>query len=129
MKKFSILFSILAVLLTVTFTSCGDINAMEPLTEDMIGEWIIGTWDVETNTEIKKDGKTETTKETDTYEIDNLNDIDLSSLKTSIFISNGTNYSVLVNKARTKIEMNSTVKVSLSFINVETYTSIVMTKR
>ena len=46
MKKLNVLFSIFAVLMAVTFTSCEDpAKTMEPFTEDMIGEWMIGTWD------------------------------------------------------------------------------------
>ena len=48
MKKFSVLFSIFAVLMAVTFTSCTPevSEEMDTFTEDMIGEWMIGTWDM-----------------------------------------------------------------------------------
>ncbi len=48
MKKFSVLFSIFAVLMAVTFTSCTPevSEEMDSFTEDMIGEWMIGTWDM-----------------------------------------------------------------------------------
>ena len=48
MKKFSVLFSIFAVLMAVTFTSCTPeaSEEMDSFTEDMIGEWMIGIWDM-----------------------------------------------------------------------------------
>ena len=48
MKKLSVLFSIFAVLMAVTFTSCTPevSEEMDSFTEDMIGEWMIGTWDM-----------------------------------------------------------------------------------
>lgn len=48
MKKFSVLFSIFAVLMAVTFTSCTPeaSEEMDSFTKDMIGEWMIGTWDM-----------------------------------------------------------------------------------
>ena len=55
MKKISIIFLLFTVLMTAIFTSCEDpTTTMEPLTEDMIDEWIIGTWDVNTIIETKK---------------------------------------------------------------------------
>lgn len=47
MKKLSILFSIFAVLMAVTFTSCSENVGMEPLEEYMIGDWMIGEWEFE----------------------------------------------------------------------------------
>lgn len=131
MKKISIIFLLFTVLMTAIFTSCEDpTTTMEPLTEDMIDEWIIGTWDVNTIIETKIGEQSQTTNTTGKYEIKNLkNDKELVLLKTQIFISEGTNYSVLVNKARTKIEMSSTVIIKTGIIDSETHTSLIMTKR
>ena len=41
----------------------------------------------------------------------------------------GTNYSVLVNKARTRIEMSSSVIIKTGIIDSETHTTLIMTKR
>lgn len=131
MKKISIIFLLFTVLMTAIFTSCEDpTTTMEPLTEDMIDEWIIGTWDVNTIIETKIGEQSQTTNTTGKYEIKNLkNDKELVLLKTQIFISEGTNYSVLVNKARTKIEMSSSVIIKTGIIDSETHTSLIMTKR
>ena len=131
MKKISIIFLLFTVLMTAIFTSCEDpTTTMEPLTEDMIDEWIIGTWDVNTIIETKIGEQTQTTNTTGKYEIKNLeNDKELVLLKTQIFISEGTNYSVLVNKARTKIEMSSSVIIKTGIIDSETHTTLIMTKR
>lgn len=131
MKKISIIFLLFTVLMTAIFTSCEDpTTTMEPLTEDMIDEWIIGTWDVNTIIETKIGEQSQTTNTTGNYEIKNLeNDKELVLLKTQIFISEGTNYSVLVNKARTKIEMSSSVIIKTGIINSETHTTLIMTKR
>lgn len=131
MKKISIIFLLFTVLMTAIFTSCEDpTTTMEPLTEDMIDEWIIGTWDVNTIIETKIGEQSQTTNTTGKYEIKNLkNDKELVLLKTQIFISEGTNYSVLVNKARTKIEMSSSVIIKTGIIDNETHTTLIMTKR
>lgn len=131
MKKISIIFLLFTVLMTAIFTSCEDpTTTMEPLTEDMIDEWIIGTWDVNTIIETKIGEQSQTTNTTGYYEIKNLeNDKELVLLKTQIFISEGTNYSVLVNKARTKIEMSSSVIIKTGIIDSETHTTLIMTKR
>lgn len=131
MKKISIIFLLFTVLMTAIFTSCEDpATTMEPLTEDMIDEWIIGTWDVNTIIETKIGEQSQTTNTTGYYEIKNLeNDKELVLLKTQIFISEGTNYSVLVNKARTKIEMSSSVIIKTGIIDSETHTTLIMTKR
>ncbi len=131
MKKISIIFLLFTVLMTAIFTSCEDpTTTMEPLTEDMIDEWIIGTWDVNTIIETKRGEQSQTTNTTGKYEIKNLkNDEELVLLKTQIFISEGTNYSVLVNKARTKIEMSSSVIIKTGIIDNETHTTLIMTKR
>lgn len=131
MKKISIIFLLFTVLMTAIFTSCENpTTTMEPLTEDMIDEWIIGTWDVNTIIETKIGEQTQTTNTTGKYEIKNLeNDKELVLLKTQIFISEGTNYSVLVNKARTKIEMSSSVIIKTGIIDSETHTTLIMTKR
>lgn len=131
MKKISIIFLLFAVLMTAIFTSCEDpTTTMEPLTEDMIDEWIIGTWDVNTIIETKKGEQSQTTNTTGKYEIKNLkNDKELVLLKTQIFISESTNYSVLVNKARTKIEMSSSVIIKTGIIDGEKHTTLIMTKR
>ena len=119
------------VLMTAIFTSCEDpATTMEPLTEDMIDEWIIGTWDVNTIIETKIGEQSQTTNTTGKYEIKNLeNDKELVLLKTQIFISEGTNYSVLVNKARIRIEMSSSVIIKTGIIDSETHTTLIMTKR
>ena len=129
MKKISIIFLLFTVLMTAI--SCENpTTTMEPLTEDMIDEWIIGTWDVNTIIETKIGEQTQTTNTTGKYEIKNLeNDKELVLLKTQIFISEGTNYSVLVNKARTKIEMSSSVIIKTGIIDSETHTTLIMTKR
>lgn len=131
MKKISIIFLLFTVLMTAIFTSCENpTTTMEPLTEDMIDEWIIGTWDVNTIIETKIGEQSQTTNTTGYYEIKNLeNDKELVLLKTQIFISEGTNYSVLVNKARTKIEMSSSVIIKTGIIDSETHTTLIMTKR
>ena len=131
MKKISIIFLLFTVLMTAIFTSCEDpTTTMEPLTEDMIDEWIIGTWDVNTIIETKIGEQSQTTNTTEKYEIENLeNDMELILLKSQIFIKEGTNYSVLVNKARTKIEMSSSVIIKTGIIDSETHTTLIMTKR
>ena len=131
MKKISIIFLLFTVLMTAIFTSCENpTTTMEPLTEDMIDEWIFGTWDVNTIIETKIGEQSQTTNTTGKYEIKNLeNDKELVLLKTQIFISEGTNYSVLVNKARTKIEMSSSVIIKTGIIDSETHTTLIMTKR
>ena len=131
MKKISIIFLLFTVLMTAIFTSCENpTTTMEPLTEDMIDEWIIGTWDVNTIIETKIGEQSQTTNTTGKYEIKNLeNDKELVLLKTQIFISEGTNYSVLVNKARTKIEMSSSVIIKTGIIDSERHTTLIMTKR
>lgn len=130
MKKISIIFLLFTVLMTAIVTSCEDpTTTMEPLTEDMIDEWIIGTWNVDSIIETKIGGKTQTRKTTEKYEIENLeNDMELILLKSQIFITEGTNYSVLVNKARTRIEMSSSVIIKTDIIDSETHTTKVMTK-
>ena len=92
MKKISIIFLLFTVLMTAIFTSCEDpTTTMEPLTEDMIDEWIIGTWDVNTIIETKIGEQSQTTNTTGKYEIKNLkNGKELVLLKTQIFISEGT---------------------------------------
>lgn len=131
MKKISIIFLLFTVLMTAIFTSCEDpTTTMEPLTEDMIDEWIIGTWDVNTIIETKIGEQSQTTNTTEKYEIENLeNDMELILLKSQIFIKEGTNYSVLVNKARTRIEMSSSVIIKTGIIDSETHTTLIMTKR
>ena len=131
MKKISIIFLLFTVLMTAIFISCEDpATTMEPLTEDMIDEWIIGTWDVNTIIETKIGEQSQTTNTTEKYEIENLeNDMELILLKSQIFIKEGTNYSVLVNKARTRIEMSSSVIIKTGIIDSETHTTLIMTKR
>lgn len=131
MKKISIIFLLFTVLMTAIFTSCEDpTTTMEPLTEDMIDEWIIGTWDVNTIIETKIGEQSQTTNTTEKYEIENIeNDMELILLKSQIFIKEGTNYSVLVNKARTRIEMSSSVIIKTGIIDSETHTTLIMTKR
>ena len=79
MKKLSVLFSIFTVLMAVIFTSCEDpAKTMEPFTKDMIGEWMIGTWDISSSSkETVVQGEEEQTTEsitTGTYEIKGIED-------------------------------------------------------
>ena len=90
MKKLSVLFSIFAVLMAVTFTSCEDqAKTMEPFTEDMIGEWMIGTWDISSSSkETVVQGEEEQTTEsttTGTYEIKGIED-DSDVISTTIIL-------------------------------------------
>ena len=72
MKKISIIFLLFTVLMTAIFTSCENpTTTMEPLTEDMIDEWIIGTWDFNTIIETKIGEQSQTTNTTGKYEIKN----------------------------------------------------------
>ena len=73
MKKFSVLFSIFAVLLAVTFTSCTPevSEEMDSFTEDIIGEWMIGIWDIDSTSKqtgvVNGEKREAVTKQTGTY--------------------------------------------------------------
>ena len=139
MKKFSVLFSIYAVLMAVTFTSCEDpAKTMEPFTEDMVGEWMIGTWDFSSSSKTtlvmgEEEQTTESTT-TGTYEIKGIEDDSevimtlvsegfeqeekgtFEDFKKTLFpeteeIEGVTmNVSSNINKAKTKIEMNMSMQ-------------------
>ena len=145
MKKLSVLFSIFAVLMAVTFTSCtppmavtstsceDPAKTMEPFTKDMIGEWMIGTWDISSSSKgTVVQGEEEQTTEsttTGTYEIKGIEDdsevvmtvvingveqepmvVTFENFKNSLFPEETEgvtmNVSSNINKAKTKIEMN-----------------------
>ena len=139
MKKLSVLFSIFTVLMAVTFTSCEDpAKTMEPFTEDMIGEWMIGTWDFSSSSKMTTvmGGEEQTTESTTTgtYEIKGIEDDSevimtlvsegfeqeekgtFEDFKKTLFpeteeIEGVTmNVSSNINKAKTKIEMNMSMQ-------------------
>ena len=135
MKKLSVLFSIFTVLMAVTFTSCEDpAKTMEPFTEDMVGEWMIGTWDISGSLKstfvIGEEEQTTVSTATGTYEIKG---IENDSEVIGTFVSEGVeqkqigtfedfkkslfpeetegvtmNVSSNINKVKTKIEINMT---------------------
>lgn len=80
MKKFSVLFSIFAVLLAVTFTSCTPevSEEMDSFTEDIIGEWMIGIWDIDSTSKqtgvVNGEKREAVTKQTGTYEFKGIED-------------------------------------------------------
>ena len=79
MKKLSVLFSIFTVLMAVIFTSCEDpAKTMEPFTKDMIGEWMIGTWDFSSSSKstlvMGEEEQTTESTATGTYEIKGIED-------------------------------------------------------
>ena len=150
MKKLSVLFSIFAVLMAVTFTSCtppmavtstsceDPAKTMEPFTKDMIGEWMIGTWDISSSSkETVVQGEEEQTTEsttTGTYEIKGIEDDSevimtlvsegveqekkgtFEDFKKTLFPETEEtegvtmNVSSNINKAKTKIEMNMSMQ-------------------
>ena len=139
MKKLSVLFSIFTVLMAVTFTSCEDpAKTMEPFTEDMVGEWMIGTWDFSSSSKMTTvmGGEEQTTESTTTgtYEIKGIEDDSevimtlvsegfeqeekgtFEDFKKTLFpeteeIEGVTmNVSSNINKAKTKIEMNMSMQ-------------------
>ena len=80
MKKLSVLFSIFAVLMAVTFTSCTPevSEEMDSFTEDMIGEWMIGIWDIDSTSKqtgvVNGEKREAVTKQTGTYEFKGIED-------------------------------------------------------
>ena len=139
MKKLCVLFSIFTVLMAVTFTSCEDpAKTMEPFTEDMVGEWMIGTWDISSSSKMTTvmGGEEQTTESTTTgtYEIKGIEDDSevimtlvsegfeqeekgtFEDFKKTLFpeteeIEGVTmNVSSNINKAKTKIEMNMSMQ-------------------
>lgn len=158
MKKLSVLFSIFTVLMAVTFTSCEDpAKTMEPFTEDMIGEWMIGTWDFSTSskTTTVMGGEEQTTESTTTgtVEIKGIKDYSeviqtgviegveqkqigtFKDFKKSFFPEETEgvtmNVSSNINKAKTKIEMNMSMQSGSEEVGFKMSTtgSIVLTKR
>ena len=105
------------------------ISDMETLTEDMIDEWIIGTWEFESNLNKIKAGECEIKgieddaeviikyendkgdKKTKETKFKNLRD-SLSDPQSKISeFSNISNYSIKVNKERNKIQMKAIILV------------------
>ena len=80
MKKLSVLFSIFTVLMAVTFTSCTPevSDGMDLFTEDIIGEWMIGIWDIDSTTKqtgvVNGEKREAETKQTGTYEFKGIED-------------------------------------------------------
>ena len=139
MKKLSVLFSIFTVLMAVTFTSCEDpAKTMEPFTEDMIGEWMIGTWDFSSSSKstfvMGEEEQTTESTATGTYEIKGIEDDSevimtlvsegveqeekgtFEDFKKTLFPETEDtegvtmNVSSNINKAKTKIEMNMSMQ-------------------
>ena len=156
MKKLSVLFSIFAVLMAVTFTSCDQSSKMEPLTEDMIGEWMIGTWDVEIVGKTVVAGVEAEAKTQGLYEIKGIEDdsdvisttiisgvetsatVKFSFVKDLLFSAKNSSietedvkmeYSLEVNKPRTKIVANTSSKVEVLGKTTETVSTSTWTKR
>jgi hypothetical protein len=80
MKKLSVLFSIFTVLMAVTFTSCTPevSEEMDSFTEDMIGEWMIGTWDIDHTSKqtgvVNGEKREAVSKQAGTYEFKGIED-------------------------------------------------------
>ena len=159
MKKISVLFSILAVLFTVAFTGCNPSTTMEPFTEDTIGDWLIGEWEIKSTTSMKMGDLEESETETFVYDIKGIEDssevvityydedgevefteketfkefksiFDLSSdIKEQFGTTEGVNYSCLVNKARNKFEMNISVEAEEHGVTMAISISVVATKK
>ena len=156
MKKLSVLFSIFAVLMAVTFTSCDQSSKMEPLTKDMIGEWMIGTWDVENVKKTVVAGVETEAKTQSLYEIKGIEDdsdvisttiildvetsatVKFSIVKDLLFLAKNSSietegakveYSLEVNKPRTKIISNTSSKVEVLGNTTEIVSTSTWTKR
>lgn len=160
MKKLSVLFSIFAVLMAVTFTSCEDpAKTMEPFTEDMVGEWMIGTWDISSSSKstlvIGEEEQTTESTTTGTYEIKGIeNDSEVimtlvsegveqeqigtfEAFKKTLFPETEEtegvtmNVSSNINKAKTKIEMNMSMQSESeeAGFKMRLTASIILTKR
>lgn len=73
-----ILLSIFVLLMAFNFISCDNSVDMEHLTEDMIDEWLIGTWDYElTNTSIDEEQNEDRSVFKGWYEIAGIQDGDI----------------------------------------------------
>ena len=160
MKKLSVLFSIFTVLMAVTFTSCEDpAKTMEPFTEDMVGEWMIGTWDFSSSSKMTTvmGGEEQTTESTTTgtYEIKGIEDDSevimtlvsegfeqeekgtFEDFKKTLFSETEEtegvtmNVSSNINKAKTKIEMNMSMQSESeeAGFKMSLTASIILTKR
>lgn len=81
-----ILLSIFVLLMAFNFISCDNSVDMEHLTEDMIDEWLIGTWDYElTNTSIDEEQNEDRHVFKGWYEIEGIQDGDKVK---SLFLDN-----------------------------------------
>lgn len=81
-----ILLSIFVLLMAFNFISCDNSVDMEHLTEDMIDEWLIGTWDYElTNTSIDEEQNEDRHVFNGWYEIEGIQDEDKVK---SLFLDN-----------------------------------------
>lgn len=81
-----ILLSIFVLLMAFNFISCDNPVDMEHLTEDMIDEWLIGTWDYElTNTSIDEEQNEDRHVFKGWYEIEGIQDEDKVK---SLFLDN-----------------------------------------
>lgn len=81
-----ILLSIFVLLMAFNFISCDNSVDMEHLTEDMIDEWLIGTWDYElTNTSIDEEQNEDRHVFKGWYEIEGIQDEDKVK---SLFLDN-----------------------------------------
>ena len=156
MKKLSVLFSIFAVLMAVTFTSCDQSSKMEPFTKDMIGEWMIGTWDVENVGKTVVAGVETELKTQGSYEIKGIEDdsdvisttiisgeetsgtVKFSMVKDILFLAKNSSietegikmeYSLEVNKPRTKIVANASGKGEVLGFTTESVSTSTWTKR
>ena len=160
MKKLSVLFSIFTVLMAVTFTSCEDpAKTMEPFTEDMVGEWMIGTWDISSSSKstfvIGEEEQTTESTTTGTYEIKGIEDDSevimtlvsegveqeqkgtFEDFKKTLFPETEEtegvtmNVSSNINKAKTKIEMNMSMQSESeeAGFKMSLTASIILTKR
>ena len=156
MKKLSVLFSIFAVLMAVTFTSCDQSSKMEPLTKEKIGERMIGTWDVENVKKTVVAGVETEAKTQSLYEIKGIEDdsdvisttiildvetsatVKFSIVKDLLFLAKNSSietegakveYSLEVNKPRTKIISNTSSKVEVLGNTTEIVSTSTWTKR
>ncbi len=160
MKKLSVLFSIFTVLMAVTFTSCEDpAKTMEPFTEDMVGEWMIGTWDISSSSKstlvMGEEEQTTESTTTGTYEIKGIEDDSevimtlviegveqeqkgtFEDFKKTLFPETEEtedvtmNVSSNINKAKTKIEMNMSMQSENeeAGFKMSLTASIILTKR
>ena len=161
MKKFSVLFSIFAVLMAVTFTSCTPevSEEMDSFTEDIIGEWMIGIWDISSSSKqtlvIGEEEQTTESTTTGTYEIKGIEDDSevimtlvsegveqeqkgtFEDFKKTLFPETEEtegvtmNVSSNINKAKTKIEMNMSMQSESeeAGFKMRLTASIILTKR